>query len=460
MTARVYLGLGTNSGDRLAKLKCAVLSLEAHLNIIALSGLYETEPWGYTDQPRFYNLVLEAETDLTPEALLVQLKSIESDCGRVPSFRYGPRAIDLDILLYDDLVLETERLTIPHARMNERAFVLVPLAELAGGRTHPVVGESLEELAKRADVAGMRVVYGREKTTLALRQGLRGFDWGKKTYLMGIINVTPDSFSGDGLQTGGDAIAHAVEQARAFVAAGAQVLDVGGESTRPGAMFVSAEDEIARIVPAIQAIRQADPAVILSVDTYKSQVAEAALAAGANWINDVWALAADPLMPGVAAKYACPVILMHNRSKPSEAVVQTGLGGRYVGPVYHDLLGEINAELLAAVHLANQAGIKREHIILDPGVGFGKTTQQNLQLIDQLDKVKALGYPLLLAASRKSFIGYTLNVPPDQRAEGTAAVISISIDRGADMVRVHDVAMMSRVAAMTDAIVRKNKQGA
>lgn len=279
------------------------------------------------------------------------------------------------------------------------------------------------------------------------------FAWGSRTLLMGILNLTPDSFSGDGILKGQDPLDVALAQARRFLEAGADILDVGGESTRPGAALVSAEEELARVVPVIRALRVETEAVI-SVDTYKASVADAALEAGADWINDVWGLRADPDMAAVAAKHACPVILMHNRLKPNSAEVQARLGGHYVGVQYDDLLEDVKRELLDSVALAHAAGIPDSRIILDPGIGFGKTVEQNLELLNRLDEVRALGYPILLGPSRKSFIGYTLNLPPEQRVEGTAAAVAVGIVRGADIVRVHDVEIMSRVVRMTDAIVR------
>lgn len=279
--------------------------------------------------------------------------------------------------------------------------------------------------------------------------------WGQRTYVMGILNVTPDSFSGDGLMQRQDLTAAALEQARAFAAAGADILDIGGESTRPGSQPVSAEEEIRRVVPVIEALAQADLGLILSVDTYKASVAEAALQAGAHWVNDVWGLRADPQLAQVAARRQAPVILMHNRSQPANAELQDRLGGRYVGMQYDDLLGDVRRELLESVALARAAGIPDSHIVLDPGIGFGKTVAQNLELLDRLGEIRALGFPVLLGPSRKSFIGYTLDVPPDQREEGTAAAVAVGIARGADIIRVHDVARMVRVARMTDAIVRR-----
>lgn len=271
---------------------------------------------------------------------------------------------------------------------------------------------------------------------------------------MGIINVTPDSFSGDGLIPSGDVIRAALEQAQRFIDAGADILDIGGESTRPGGSAVSETEEIARVLPVIETLRHSGIDTLISIDTYKASVAEAALLAGADWINDVWALRADPLLAGVAAKFQVPVVLMHNRSKPAHAELQQRLGGRYTGIAYNNLIEDVRRELLESVEIAHSSGVEDSSIILDPGIGFGKTVEQNLELVNRLDEIKALGYPLLLGASRKSFIGYTLDLPPEERVEGTAAVCAIGITRGADIIRVHDVEVMVRVARMTDAIVR------
>ncbi len=281
-------------------------------------------------------------------------------------------------------------------------------------------------------------------------------DWGSRTYIMGILNLTPDSFSGDGLLAQGDFVESALAQARRFVAAGADILDIGGESTRPGAQAVSAQEELARVMPVIQALRRENLAgCILSLDTYKADVAEAVLRETPVWINDVWGLHADPLLGTVAAHHHAPLILMHNRSRPANAELQARLGGHYIGVQYENLLEDIRRELLESVQLARQAGVPASHIILDPGIGFGKTREQNLELLNRLDLIRDLGFPVLLGTSRKSFIGYTLDLPLDQRVEGTAATVAVGIVRGADIVRVHDVEPMVRIARMTDAIVRK-----
>jgi dihydropteroate synthase len=245
-----------------------------------------------------------------------------------------------------------------------------------------------------------------------------------------------------------------VRAARHFLEAGADILDIGGESTRPGSQPVDAEEEKQRVIPVIRAILAEFPDALISVDTYKASVAEEAIRSGAKVVNDVWGLRADPELASVAARHRSAVILMHNRSNPASVEVRERLGSAYQAAEYQDLLEDVKRELMESVAIARRAGIPDEHIILDPGIGFGKTVAQNLELINRLGEIRSLGFPVLLGPSRKSFIGYTLNLPPDQRLEGTAAAVSVGILRGADIVRIHDVQAMARVARMTDAIVR------
>ena len=304
----------------------------------------------------------------------------------------------------------------------------------------------------------------------SLKIGSQTFDWGTRTYVMGILNVTPDSFSGDGLLPsplrpspagrgdGGEGVKAALEQARRFVSAGATILDVGGESTRPGSEPVEVEEERQRVIPVIKALAKEFPNTLISIDTYKALIAEEALNSGAHIVNDVWALRADPELRNVISKRKCPVILMHNRSNPASVEVRSQLGNAYIGAEYSDLIEDVKRALMDSVTLARQAGIEDKRIILDPGIGFGKKVEHNLELINRLDEIRALGFPVLLGPSRKSFIGYILDLPADQRIEGTAATIAIGIARGADIVRVHDVEYMARVAKMTDALVRKKNQ--
>jgi len=278
------------------------------------------------------------------------------------------------------------------------------------------------------------------------------FEWGTRTYVMGILNLTPDSFSGDGLaEFDQDA---ALRLAGDFVRSGVDILDIGGESTRPGAAQVSAQEEMDRVLPLISLLAGEFNSII-SIDTYKAEVAEAALKEGADIVNDVWGLRADPMLGKIAAAAGVPVILMHNRSNPSNAAIKEQLGGRYIGVEYDDLVEDVKSELMESISLAHKAGIPDQKIILDPGIGFGKTVPQNLELLDRLNEIRELGYPVLLGPSRKSFIGYTLDLPPDDRVEGTAAAVAVGIVRGTDIIRVHDVPEMIRVSRMTDALVRR-----
>lgn len=279
------------------------------------------------------------------------------------------------------------------------------------------------------------------------------FQWGTRTYVMGVINATPDSFSGDGLSIEDDPVHAAVGLGLQFVADGAHLLDVGGESTRPGARPVPAELEVRRVEPVIQALAEAVD-VPISVDTSKASVAQKALAAGASIVNDVWGLKCDSGLADVIAAQSAGLILMHNRSRIDEASADERLGVRYLGSEYDALVADIRRELEESIALAHAAGIQDEKIILDPGIGFGKTVEQNHQLLNDLGALRELGYPLLIGPSRKSFIGYTLDLPLEERLEGTAAAVAVGITRGADMVRVHDVRAMARVARMTDALVR------
>jgi dihydropteroate synthase len=286
--------------------------------------------------------------------------------------------------------------------------------------------------------------------------------WGQRTYVMGIINVTPDSFSADGLaQSGaGDIGRAALAQARRQAGEGADLLDIGGESTRPGAQPIEPAEELRRVVPAVRAIAS-DLGLPISVDTYHATVAGAALDAGAQMINDIWGLRTpeggwnDALADLVAAR-GVPIVIMHNR----RAQARVGaLGGHYPAVAYADLLGEIIAELGERVAYAEARGIRRDRIIVDPGLGFGKTPEQNLVLMRRLHEFRALGLPLLVGASRKSFIGLPLGLPPQERDEGTAATTALAVAAGADIVRVHNVRMNIRAARIADAIYRKGVSG-
>lgn len=272
------------------------------------------------------------------------------------------------------------------------------------------------------------------------------FYWGQRTYVMGVINVSPDSFSGDGLAD----VEGAVAKAKRLASEGADIIDIGGESTRPGSNPVSTDEELRRVIPVVEKLSH-EISMPLSVDTYKLEVARQALAAGANMINDVWGLQKGPGLAELAAQKGVPIALMSNqRDSPC-----------------HNIVSAVISDLKRAIKQALSAGVPWENIIIDPGIGFGKTQEQNLEVLQRLEELKVLGRPILLGSSRKSFIGWVLDltpeqrlnkvtfVPPgDQRLEGTAATIAIGIAKGADIIRVHDVKEMARVCKMSDAILR------
>jgi dihydropteroate synthase len=280
--------------------------------------------------------------------------------------------------------------------------------------------------------------------------GTRSFGWGERTFVMGIINVTPDSFSGDGVlaeaQSAGIAPDHADPLERAVAVAGrmvddgADILDVGGESTRPGHKAVPVDEELRRVAPVIRAVRAALPDVPISVDTTKATVADAAIAAGANLINDVWGVGADDSLARLAAAHHIPLVVMHNRAAPD----------------YRRLMPEVIDDLRAALDRALRLGVRWEDLIVDPGFGFGKTPDHNLELLRELGQLRTLGRPILLGTSRKSTLGRVLDLGPNERLEATLATTALGIAAGADLIRVHDVRANVRAARIADAIIRGN----
>jgi dihydropteroate synthase len=268
----------------------------------------------------------------------------------------------------------------------------------------------------------------------------RSYEWGSRTFVMGIVNVTPDSFSGDGLlaRSPDDLLAAAVDQARRMADEGADILDVGGASSRPGHAPVDADEEARRAVPVVRAIRDALPNMPLSIDTTSAAVASQALDAGADLLNDVWGVGEDDAMARLAAERGVALVVMHNRAEPR----------------YRSVVAEVLADLSRALDRALRLGVAEERLIVDPGIGFGKTAEQNLRLLGELDVLTRLGRPILLGTSRKSTIGKVLDLPAHERLEGTLVTTALGIAAGADIVRVHDVQPNVRAARMSDAIVR------
>lgn len=399
----------------------------------------------------------------TPERLRAEMEKIGADPGgikiMVPKGLFyatkleGVKFAAANIIKQEMLSLGGEAVLAGDIYFGEREMsdiLLLGTRRHYEGLIKKLRGQPLKSLVAIASELQQGLArYSGERNPLTIRDTT--FHWGKKTYIMAILNLTPDSFSGDGLF--GD-VDRAVAQAREFVSQGADIIDVGGESTRPGSEPLPADEEMRRVLPTIERL-VGKIGVPISIDTYKAEVAEQALSAGASMVNDVWGLRMDPEMAALVAKRRVPVIIMHNRSRPKDAVQTERLGGRYLGVEYGDLMADIIRELRESIGLALEAGVDRAQIIVDPGIGFGKTVEQNLELLCNLAELKVLGCPVLVGPSRKSFIGYTLDLPLEERLEGTAAAVAIAIARGADIVRVHDVKEMARVARMIDAVVRR-----
>lgn len=272
------------------------------------------------------------------------------------------------------------------------------------------------------------------KMAESLKIGGKVWQWGKRTYIMGILNVTPDSFSDGGIFYD---IKAALQHSAQMVSEGADIIDIGGESTRPGFTVLTAKEEIERVIPVVESLsKEAD--ILISIDTYKAETADAAIKAGAHLINDIWGLKHDKEMAAVIAAAGVPVCIMHNRDNKD----------------YNNLMEDVISDLAGSIEIAKKAGISDENIIIDPGIGFAKTYEQNLQVLRNMDMLKRLGYPVLLGVSRKSVIGLTLGLDVNNRLEGTLALTAYGIMKGADIVRVHDVLQNARTAAMTDAVAR------
>lgn len=479
------LALGSNLGDRFVNVERALQALEKEgVKIVDTSYLYETQAMYHEDQPSFVNGACAISTTLTPAELLSLLKHVEADVGRTPTFRNGPRVVDLDIIFYDDLSVNISEgdfpLQIPHPRLQEREFVLRPLADLIPAYTHPALHPSpIHKLLSTLPPPShpmrrvMPLIPTAHSTSSSATQHPY-WTWGSQTYIMATLNTTPDSFSdgGDHLHTpNAPQTSPALQYARDSLAKGAHVLDVGGYSTRPRAEPVSPEAEIARVVPLVQKLREDGISVPISVDTFRADVARAALLAGASWINDVRAGRGDYLsssftqaenMFAVAHEFGCPIILMHSREAAHE------------DKEYPDgVLEGVRRELGERVDEAIRAGVRRWNIIADPGYGFSKTVKGNVELVRNLKQLvsddgpnRALrNLPILAGTSRKSYLGSIISrsqdqdekseeVPAKAREWATAAAVTACIQAGADIVRVHNVDAMRDVVKVADQIWR------
>ncbi|CEJ59284.1 Putative Folic acid synthesis protein [Penicillium brasilianum] len=452
---RAFIALGSNVGDRVEMIEKACLEMDkANIKVKRTSSLFETKPMYVLEQDTFINGVCEVETTLEPMELLNTLQSIENALGRKKLIDKGPRSIDLDILLYDQEIFSHERLDVPHKLMLERDFVLRPLCQLIPHERPPQQGKNAQTYSDHLKALPPPEPTPQSTTPISTAfPSLHATDPTRHTHVMAILNLTPDSFSDGGTHSPTD-FTQLTETVRKFIASGATIIDIGGESTRPGSVPVGTDGEIARVVPAITHIRTSIPEaanIAISIDTYRARVAEAACAAGADIINDVSAGLLDPEMLPTAARIGKSIILMHMRGTPQTMTKLTE---------YPDgVITEVAAELRGRIAAAEDAGIRRWRIILDPGLGFAKNQPHDLEILrdlDQLRRVEGLEcFPWLMGPSRKRFIGHITGVKtPKERVWGTAATVSASVAGGADIVRVHDVHEMWQVVKVADAIYR------
>ncbi|KAL2312255.1 Folic acid synthesis protein fol1 [Schizosaccharomyces pombe] len=431
-----YLSFGSNIGDKFEQIQTALSMLHKieGIRVLDVSPLYETEPMYYKDQPSFLNGVCKIETRMSPINLLRACQSIEQEMGRIKTILKGPRCIDLDIVLYEDCVYESEVLTIPHLGLQEREFVLRPLLALSPDLVHPYTHQPLQEALDKLPSQGIRLYSSFDNKKI-----ING------ALTMGILNVTPDSFSDGGKVSQNNIL----EKARSMVEDGASILDIGGQSTKPGADPVSVEEELRRVIPMISLLRSSGITVPISIDTYYSKVAKLAIEAGANIINDVTGGMGDEKMLPLAASLQVPICIMHMRGTPETMKALS---------IYEkDIVEEVAVELSSRVEAAVQSGVHRYNIILDPGFGFAKTPKQSAGLLGRLHelmkKPQFKDMHWLSGPSRKGFTGYfTGDASPKDRIWGTSACVTASVLQGVSIVRVHDTKEMSKVVGMANAI--------
>ena len=480
------ISLGSNLGCRSGFLRAALKRIAAFASVDRTSHLYETAPMHVEDQPRFLNAAAALSTTLSPHELLARLQEVERELGRVhgAGVRYGPRVIDLDILRFGEggdaiVVDDAPTLTIPHARIAEREFVLRPLLDIV-----PDDAEALRfaaALAPSSDPPRRVIALGRcggkdgDEATIP-------WGAGSDAVVMGIVNATPDSFSGDGVGGGeaegggSEAVMRAADQAERMVAAGAALIDVGGQSTRPGAVAVGAAEEAARVVPVVEELRRRCLGVPVSVDTYYASVARAAVNAGANCVNDISAGALDAAMASTVSELAVPAILMHMRGTPEnmqalavygeekpDGAGTTRGGGALGAKGSSAVVRAVASELAPRFAAFERAGMPRWDLVLDPGIGFAKTTAHNVEVLCGLRELRVgAEYAQLVGLSRKRFLGELCAESASgarddaaARVWGTAAACAFVVAEGADIIRVHDVEEMVDVAHVANALRRQ-----
>ncbi|KAI3811999.1 hypothetical protein L1987_16699 [Smallanthus sonchifolius] len=443
----VVIALGSNVGDRLNNFNEALSQMKkSGIEITRHACLYETEPAYVTDQPLFLNSAIRGITKLGPHELLSVLKKIEKEMGRTKGIRYGPRPIDLDILLYGKYRINSEILTVPHERIFERPFVMAPLVDLLGSDIDNDTVLCWHSFSKKGlfeswQELGGESLIGKDGLRRVLPVNDQLWDWSKRTSVMGILNLTPDSFSDGGKF---DSVGSAISRVRTMISEGTDIIDLGAQSTRPMATKITVEEELDRLIPVLEKILEL-PEIegkLLSIDTYYSEVASEAIKKGAHIINDVSGGKLDSDMFRVVANLDVPYITMHMRGDPSTMQNSGNLK-------YDDVCKEVGDELYDRVRTAELCGVPAWRIILDPGIGFSKKTDDNLEILMGIKRIrnaigrKSLGVshaPLLIGPSRKRFLGEICGRPSAvERDPGTVAAVTCAVLGGANVVRVHNV---------------------
>ncbi|KAF2070453.1 hypothetical protein CYY_008233 [Polysphondylium violaceum] len=468
----VYLSIGSNLGDRYENLIECLKQLAKKCYVLSTSFIYETPAQYYLEQGPFFNIACKVSTDLLPMELLAFVKSIEKEMGRQETFRNGPRVIDIDIIYYNRMIMKTDTLEIPHEKMWERDFVLMPLNDIAPHFIHPSLHITTNQ---------MKINLSSNSTKKMLRVGKVDWSLNEKTFIMGVLNVTSDSFYDGGKYNDEK---RCLEQAKKLIESGADIIDIGAQSTYPGALQITPEQEIEFVVPLIKAIRKQFANVLLSIDTYNSSVAREAIKAGCNMINDVTGGFKDVQMLSVAKELRVPIILNHNQPTPQylqqqqmvlDTTQQAPQNKATLKDIYFNntlinntdpsIINILNIFFKERVDTAMKMGLYRWQLILDPGLGFYKTYPQSIEILRRGKEIASLDFPILIGPSRKGFVGATIakqdpltdEIPKansDRRLYGTVACCCIAAAWGVNIIRIHDVPEIRDSILISDSIYK------